>query len=280
MKRRRLLEADANVNPDNAAWCIVEHKKEFKDCNSAVELYRKAKTLLEDNGYDSTPWAKWFIDGLKQTVTDAADKARAFIDHLHDTENIAEIGLQVSTDRAPLVLAQHKDSIMRQTSVDGMLFNCNRFLYSDGCGDTDFAKYVNDKLVDFKTKSNEAAWDFFDYAVPTTAAIPPEGSAGRILFEHAEELYDCKTVEDILVLCTELFDDADLLTDWTTKFLNNLRTMIDTDREVDDAKSYIANVINRACHLTDRRHFHESDGESAPTHSIEEIQEAIKYWES
>ena len=98
---KRLLESNANVDPDSGAWHIVDNKKEFLACNSAARYYWKARSLLES--FD-TPWTKWFLDSLKDITEEYAEKARNLILHINDNIDISQIGMQTAVDIAPQVL--------------------------------------------------------------------------------------------------------------------------------------------------------------------------------
>lgn len=48
------------------------------------------------------------------------------------------------------------------------------------------------------------------------------GTVAEILTTNFDRFNACRTFEDVVALCHELFDDAKLDTEWTRKFFYNL----------------------------------------------------------
>ena len=69
-----------------------------------------------------------------------------------------------------------------------------------------------------KETTNEAVYKSFDGL--DLSKIP--GSATEILTSNFERLNDCKSAQDVIALCHELFDNAKLDTAWTNKFFYQL----------------------------------------------------------
>ena len=71
-------------------------------------------------------------------------------------------------------------------------------------------------------KTNEAEFKSFDKLDLSNI----KGSVSEILTTNFEKFNDCKTAEDVINLCHQLFDDAGLKTEWTNKFFYRLDQIV------------------------------------------------------
>ena len=67
-------------------------------------------------------------------------------------------------------------------------------------------------------KTNEATYKSFDGM--DLSKIP--GSAAHLFTANWEKFNACKTAQDVIDLCHEIFDGSGLDTTWTRKFFYNL----------------------------------------------------------
>lgn len=124
---------------------------------------------------------------------------------------------------------------------------------------------------------DEATFKSFDGV--DLSKIP--GSATYILTQNWEKFNDCKTAEDVVMLCHQLFDKSSLDTQWTRKFFYTLDNIIQQNpnprRAFEQAMYFVSNTKLRGEGLgMNRRRMYECDGKQ---YSKEQIMEAIKHWQ-
>lgn len=103
-------------------------------------------------------------------------------------------------------------------------------------------------------------------------------TASSIIKQNMERFNTCKTIDDVIALCHELFDDAGLDTQWTRIFFINLGRK----KSLADALQYVANCYLKGANLSvnqggprGRRYYESKSGKK---YSKEQICEAIAYW--
>lgn len=139
-----------------------------------------------------------------------------------------------------------------------------------------------------KETTNEAVYKSFDGL--DLSKIP--GSATEILTSNFERLNDCKSAQDVIALCHELFDNAKLDTAWTNKFFYQLDQIVQNNpnprKAYEQAMLYVNNARMRGMGLgMSQRQFHEEEGscektvesKSGKKYSKKQICEAIAYWQ-
>ena len=146
-------------------------------------------------------------------------------------------------------------------------------------------------------KTNEAEFKSFDKLDLSKI----KGSVSEILTTNFEKFNDCKTAEDVINLCHELFDEAGLKTEWTNKFFYQLDQIVKNNlnprRAYQQALLYVNNARMKGAGLGMDRgkrigRLYEGDGEvdestvcnakdnkTKKNYTKKQITEAIKYWQ-
>lgn len=111
-----------------------------------------------------------------------------------------------------------------------------------------------------KKTTNEAIFKSFDGI--DLSKIP--GSATEILTTNFERFNYCKSAQDVIALCHELFDNAKLDTAWTNKFFYQLDQIVENNpnprRAYEQALLYVNNARMRGMGLgMNSRRFHEKE---------------------
>ena len=141
------------------------------------------------------------------------------------------------------------------------------------------------------TKKNVDEATFKSFAGLDLSKIP--GSVTEILTTNWEKFSGCRTFEDVVALCHELFDNAGLDTEWTNKFFYNLdqikERMPNPRRAFEQAMYYVNNARFAGMGMgLGRRRFYEGEEEckgnkceskSACKYTKKQIMEAIAHWE-
>lgn len=109
------------------------------------------------------------------------------------------------------------------------------------------------------------------------------GSVTEILTTNFERFNACKTYEDVVALCHELLDDADLDTNWTRKFfyqLDQIKTKYpNPSKAFEQAMLYVNNARMKGMGLgMNKRRFYEGEelNESMTDDQVKEFKDKLK----